>query len=70
MLFIIGSLVPVLVPSFLLMLEMFVGAIQAFVFAMLTMVFMSMATHAHGDHEDEHEEKHAELEAEGVPSAG
>lgn len=70
MLFIIGSLVPVLVPSFLLMLEMFVGAIQAFVFAMLTMVFMSMATHAHGDHEHEHEEQHAELEAEGVPSAG
>ena len=25
------------------------GLIQAFVFGMLTMVFMSMATHAHGD---------------------
>jgi F0F1-type ATP synthase membrane subunit a len=37
-----------------LLLELGVGAIQAFVFGILTMVFMSMATHAHGDHEEAH----------------
>ena len=34
-------------------LEIFVGAIQAFIFGMLTLVFASMAVAGHGDHEDE-----------------
>lgn len=54
LLFVIGSLVPVFAQSPFLILEMFVGLIQAFVFGMLTMVFMSMATLGHGDHEHEH----------------
>jgi F-type H+-transporting ATPase subunit a len=37
-----------------LFFEIFIGAIQAFVFAMLTLVFMTMATQGHGEH-DEHE---------------
>jgi F-type H+-transporting ATPase subunit a len=37
-----------------LFFEVFIGSIQAFVFAMLTLVFMTMATHGHGEH-DEHE---------------
>jgi F-type H+-transporting ATPase subunit a len=37
-----------------LFFEIFIGAVQAFVFAMLTLVFMTMATHGHGEHE-EHE---------------
>jgi F-type H+-transporting ATPase subunit a len=36
-----------------LFFEVFIGSIQAFVFAMLTLVFMTMATHGHDDH-DEH----------------
>jgi F-type H+-transporting ATPase subunit a len=54
-LFVIGSLVPVFAQSPFYLLELFVGLIQAFVFGMLTMVFMSLATvsHAHGD-EDHH----------------
>lgn len=36
-------------------LEIFVGAIQAFIFSMLTLVFGVMAVSAHGDH---HEEEH------------
>ena len=52
LLFVIGSLVPPLVQSVFLLLELGVGLIQAFVFGMLTMVFMSMATQAHGG--DEH----------------
>ena len=39
-----------------LMLEFFVGLIQAIVFGMLTMTFMAQATQGHGEH---HEEAHA-----------
>jgi len=37
-----------------LMLEFFVGLIQAIVFGMLTMVFMAQATQGHGEHEEAH----------------
>ncbi|MCH8850279.1 MAG: hypothetical protein IIC89_05575, partial [Chloroflexi bacterium] len=47
------------VPLFLALpfygLELFVGAIQAFVFAMLTLVFGALAVTGHGD--DGHEEE-------------
>lgn len=46
-LFVIGSLVPVLAQAPFLMLEFFVGIIQAIVFGLLTMTFMSMATVGH-----------------------
>jgi F-type H+-transporting ATPase subunit a len=35
------------------LLEFFVGLIQAVVFGMLTMVFMSQATQGHGEHHEE-----------------
>ena len=54
LLFVIGSIVPVFAQTIFLLLEFGVGAIQAFVFGILTMVFMSMATHSHGDHGEEH----------------
>lgn len=44
------SLVPIIVPSVFYGLELFVGLIQAFVFSILTLVFMNLATEAHGDH--------------------
>ena len=53
MLFIIGTLVPVIAQSAFLGLEFFVGLIQAIVFGMLTMVFMAMATQSHGSHDEE-----------------
>jgi len=43
--------------AMVMMFELFVGVIQAFVFGMLTMVFMSQATVGHG-HEEEHAEAH------------
>lgn len=55
LLFVIGSLIPVLLPSGFMMLEVFVGLIQALVFGMLTMVFMSQATISHGDHGEDHD---------------
>jgi F-type H+-transporting ATPase subunit a len=51
---VIGTLVPMLpVQSIFLGLELFTGAIQALVFGMLTMVFMSMALRGHGVKEPE-----------------
>ena len=47
LLIIIGFLVPYVVPAPFLMLELFVGFIQALVFAMLTLVFISIATVEH-----------------------
>ncbi len=52
-----GSLTRVFAPAMFYMLEFFVGLIQAIVFGMLTMVFMSQATQGHGG--EHHEEAHA-----------
>ncbi len=54
LLFVIGSLVPVFAQSMFLMLEFFVGLIQAIVFGLLTMTFMAQATQGHSDHEEAH----------------
>jgi F-type H+-transporting ATPase subunit a len=43
-----------ILPAMIMMFELFVGLIQAFVFGMLTMVFMAMATQGHGDEEHAH----------------
>ena len=53
LLIIIGTLVPVFLPSGVLLFELFVGLIQALVFGMLTLVFMTMATQLHGAGHDE-----------------
>jgi F-type H+-transporting ATPase subunit a len=53
LLFVMGTLLPIIQSGFL-MLEFFVGLIQALVFGMLTMVFMSQATAGHGGHQEEH----------------
>ncbi len=50
LLVVISFLVPYLAPLPFLGLEIFVGFIQALVFALLTVVFLAMATVAHGDH--------------------
>jgi len=48
-----------IIPAMLYLFELFVGVIQAFVFGMLTMVFMAQATQGHGEeHEEAHEEVH------------
>ena len=49
LLFVIGSLVPVFAQSAVLVFEFAVGLIQALVFGLLTLIFMSVATTAHGD---------------------
>lgn len=52
LLFLISTLAPatgVFFPSLVMLFEFFIGAIQAFVFGMLTLVFMSQATQGHAD---------------------
>ena len=54
LLFLVGSILPAgasWIQSGILLFEFFIGLIQAVVFGMLTMVFMSMATHGHGGEE-------------------
>lgn len=54
LLFVMTFLVPFLVPLPFYGLELFVGFMQAFVFAILTLIFMSMATVGHGPDHDHH----------------
>lgn len=45
---VVGVMIPVFLPSGLMLFELFIGVIQALVFGMLTMVFMAQATQGHG----------------------
>lgn len=45
----VGAMIPVFVPSMIMVFELFIGAIQAFVFGMLTLVFMAQATQGHSE---------------------
>lgn len=54
LLFLISSMAPVFAPSLVMTFEFFIGLIQAFVFGMLTLVFMAQATQGHGDGGEEH----------------
>jgi F-type H+-transporting ATPase subunit a len=55
LLFVMGSLLGQLafLQTGFLMLEFFVGMIQALVFGLLTMTFMAQATQGHGEHQEE-----------------
>jgi F-type H+-transporting ATPase subunit a len=48
LLIVVGTLVPVIAQSGLLLFELLIGLVQALVFGMLTLIFMSMATSGHG----------------------
>jgi len=50
----IGTLLPVFMPSLVFLFEFFIALIQAFVFGMLTMVFMAQATRGHGGEGEYH----------------
>jgi F-type H+-transporting ATPase subunit a len=53
MLFVLTSLVPVIVPLAVGLLELFVGAIQAAVFGLLTLAFMTQAVTSHHEEKEE-----------------
>lgn len=48
----VSAMLPVFMPAGIMLFEMFIGVIQAYVFGMLTMVFMSQATQGHGAEEE------------------
>lgn len=56
LLVIVGALLPVALPAGLYLFEMFFGVIQAYVFFLLSTVFISgaLVSHHGGDHEEEH----------------
>lgn len=60
LLLVISFLLPVVGALPFYFLELFVGFIQAFVFAFLTLIFMTLGTTAHG-HEDHEEHEAAEV---------
>jgi F-type H+-transporting ATPase subunit a len=60
LLLVINFLLPFVGPIPFYFLEVFVGFIQAFVFAFLTLIFMTLGTTSHG-HEDPEEEHVAEV---------
>ncbi|MFC1638967.1 F0F1 ATP synthase subunit A [Patescibacteria group bacterium] len=55
------SLMAFFVPLPFMAMEIIVGAVQALVFSMLTLVYLTIATsEPHGDHDEAHEEEHHE----------
>jgi len=63
LLLVMAFLIPYIVSLPFYGLEIFVGFIQAAVFMMLAVVFMNMATHGHGGHEESHGEVHGGVSA-------
>lgn len=53
LLLVISLLAPLIGPLPFYALELFVGLVQALVFTMLTLVFLQIATSAHGEHHEE-----------------
>jgi F-type H+-transporting ATPase subunit a len=68
LLLVISFLLPVVGAIPFYFLELFVGFIQAFVFAFLTLIFMTLGTtvHGHEDAEEEHAEEHARMQHERI----
>jgi F-type H+-transporting ATPase subunit a len=54
LLLVMAYLIPILAPTAFYFLEIFVGFIQAFVFAMLTLVFMTLSVSTHDEEHAEH----------------
>ena len=68
LLLVMTFLLPFLVAIPFYGLETFVGVIQAFVFAMLTLVFAVLAVSEHGDHEDHGEDQPGAVHIENIPA--
>jgi F-type H+-transporting ATPase subunit a len=69
-LMVMAFLFPYLLPLPFYGLELFVGFMQAFIFSVLTLVFMSIATISHGGHDDHGHEAPMPLEAADLPGHG
>jgi F-type H+-transporting ATPase subunit a len=67
---VMAFLFPYLLPLPFYGLEVFVAFMQAFIFAVLTLVFMSLATLAHGGHDEHGHEAPMPIEAADLPGHG
>jgi F-type H+-transporting ATPase subunit a len=58
LLHVLSSIFAYLLPTPFMFMELIVGVVQALVFSILTLVYLTLATEPpHGEHEDEHHEK-------------
>jgi F-type H+-transporting ATPase subunit a len=60
---ILGSLIPFLVPLPIMVLGIVTGSLQAFIFALLTTIYLAAAVHTEHDHEEHHNEANAHASA-------
>jgi F-type H+-transporting ATPase subunit a len=67
---VMAFLFPYLLPLPFYGLELFVAFMQAFIFSVLTLVFMSIATIAHGGHDEHGHEQTMPIEAADLPGHG
>ena len=67
LLLVMAFLIPALGPVPFLLLEVLVGLIQAFVFSMLTLIFLTLGTTGHGGEEHHAEEAHGHAQPEVGP---
>jgi F-type H+-transporting ATPase subunit a len=51
---IIGSIIPFIVPLPMIVLGLVTGTLQAFIFVLLTMVYLAGAVHTEHDHDEAH----------------
>lgn len=56
-----GAIIAYLLPTPFLILEIFVGVIQAFIFSILTLVYYTIASHDH-EHDDKKHEEHEQVD--------
>ncbi len=63
------ALIPVLFPVIFLFLEVLFGTIQALVFALLTLIYITLAASGHDDHAEEHGHGHEPAHAPGAAPA-
>jgi F-type H+-transporting ATPase subunit a len=67
---VMAFLFPYLLPLPFYGLELFVAFMQAVIFSVLTLVFMTLATQAHGGHDEHGHEQTMPIEAADVPGHG
>lgn len=60
---IIGSIVPFIAPIPMMVLGVVTGTLQAFIFVMLTIIYIAAAVHTDHDHEEHHNEANAHAAA-------
>jgi F-type H+-transporting ATPase subunit a len=60
---IIASIVPFVAPIPMMVLGVITGSLQAFIFVMLTIIYIAAAVHTDHDHEEHHHEAAAHASA-------